>query len=45
MRDAMTRETRELEKLWKTDFVDVTVDNKVEASIEDKRALILMEGL
>ena len=33
-----------LERLWKTDFEDTEVETKVCASVEDKRALEIMEG-
>ncbi len=33
----------QLERLWKTDFEDCVVNTKVCPSIEDQRALIMME--
>ena len=35
---------QQLERLWKTDFEDTEVETKVCASVEDKRALEIMEG-
>lgn len=39
----MKRWLNGLEKVWKTDFDDMSVDNRVEASVEDKKALAVME--
>ena len=35
--------SEQLERLWKTDFGDMTVDTKVEASVEDRKALDIVE--
>ena len=35
--------SEQLERLWKTDFGDMTVDIKVEASVEDRKALDIVE--
>ena len=35
---------QQLERLWKTDFENTEVETKVCASVEDKRALEIMEG-
>ena len=35
--------TQQLERFWNTDINDSTMDNKMSASVEDKRALHVME--
>ena len=36
--------SQQVEKFWKTDFVDLTSSSKVSMSVEDQRALRIMEG-
>lgn len=36
--------SQQLERLWKTGFVNTEVETKVCASVEDKRAIEIMEG-
>ena len=40
----MMKLSQQVEKFWKTDFVDLVSSSKVSMSVEDERAFCIMEG-